>query len=335
MARVERDHGVVLVPEVRVVGEGRMSAAAHDMTASARWRCSTVATPPSARCRWRAARACSRRCCNAGVDAHGVDKGARRARAPAYAAVSTGCSSRCTAAAARTARCRARWSAIGMPYTGSGVLGSALAMDKRRTKLVWRALGIPTPGLPWWSATKPISSARCRRSASLHSSSRYTKARASAWRRCATRRACIARGSRRPVIDREVLVERLIEGPEYTAAILDERGAAADPLAAGAHASTTTRPSTPTVRYRISLPLRTGHGERGDAQAAQPRRLRGGGRRAAGAVWTCSATATGDPWFIDVNTAPGMTTHSLVPMAAAAAGMSFETLVVRILEASE
>ena len=44
--------------------------------------------------------------------------------------------------------------------------------------------------------------------------------------------------------------------------------------------------------------------------------------------------ANGDPWFVDVNTAPGMTTHSLVPMAAAAAGLSMEDLVVRILESA-
>ena len=55
------------------------------------------------------------------------------------------CSSRCTAASARTARCRARSRRCSIPYTGSGVMASALAMDKWRTKLVWLASGIPTP----------------------------------------------------------------------------------------------------------------------------------------------------------------------------------------------
>ena len=80
-----------------------------------------------------------------GVDAHPFDPArAQPARARA-ARASRASSSRCTAASARTARCRARSRRCGIPYTGSGVMASALAMDKWRTKLVWLASGIPTP----------------------------------------------------------------------------------------------------------------------------------------------------------------------------------------------
>jgi D-alanine-D-alanine ligase len=79
-----------------------------------------------------------------GVDATAVD-GIPALLAHIRAAAAIACSTSCTGAAAKTACCRARWKRCGVPYTGSGVLGSALTMDKVRTKRVWQALGIPTP----------------------------------------------------------------------------------------------------------------------------------------------------------------------------------------------
>ena len=109
-----------------------------------------------------------------------------------------------------------------MPYTGSGVLGSALAMDKHRTKLVWRALGIPTPdhavitaeaqlaqasvrvGYP--AFVKPVHEGSSIGMAPVHDDEELH----SAWHGAAQ-------------FDGEVMVERLVDGPEYTASILGDR----------------------------------------------------------------------------------------------------------------
>ena len=214
---------------------------------------------------------------------------------------------------------------IGMPYTGSGVLGSALAMDKHRAKLVWRALGIPTPeyavvrgedeiatavrdvGFP--AFVKPV-----------HEGSSVGMALHRAWYEAAR-------------FDDEVLVERRIDGPEYTASILG-------------------REVLPLIRleparsfYDYEAKYADGAGTRyhcpcglGPDDEARLAELSLAAFDAVGASgWgrlDLLCDAAGEPWFIDVNTAPGMTSHSLVPMAAAAAGLSFEDLVVRILEES-
>lgn len=221
---------------------------------------------------------------------------------------------------------------IGMPYTGSGVLGSALAMDKHRAKLVWRALGIPTPeyavvrgedeiatavrdvGFP--AFVKPVHEGSSVGMAPVDDEESLHRA----WYEAAR-------------FDDEVLVERRIDGPEYTASILG-------------------REVLPLIRleparsfYDYEAKYADGAGTRyhcpcglGSDDEARLAELSLAAFDAVGASgWgrlDLLCDAAGEPWFIDVNTAPGMTSHSLVPMAAAAAGLSFEDLVVRILEES-
>ena len=221
---------------------------------------------------------------------------------------------------------------IGMPYTGSGVLGSALAMDKHRAKLVWRALGIPTPeyavvrgedeiatavrdvGFP--AFVKPVHEGSSVGMAPVDDEESLHRA----WYEAAR-------------FDDEVLVERRIDGPEYTASILG-------------------RDVLPLIRleparsfYDYEAKYADGAGTRyhcpcglGSDDEARLAELSLAAFDAVGASgWgrlDLLCDAAGEPWFIDVNTAPGMTSHSLVPMAAAAAGLSFEDLVVRILEES-
>jgi D-alanine-D-alanine ligase len=133
--------------------------------------------------------------------------------------------------------------------------------------------------------------------------------------------------------DNEVMVERLIDGPEYTASILGDEALPLFRL----------EPARTFYDYEAKYADGAGtlyHCPCG-LDAASEERLKAlslDAFRAVGATgWgrvDLLCDDEGNPWFIDVNTAPGMTTHSLVPMAARAAGLSMEDLVVRILESA-
>jgi D-alanine-D-alanine ligase len=210
------------------------------------------------------------------------------------------------------------------------VLGSALAMDKYRTKLVWRALGIPTPdfvvvngeqdlrtigeefGFPVF--VKPVHEGSSVGMAPADSEEDLHRAWFDASR-----------------YDDMVLIERRIDGPEYTVSILgdevlpiirvqaarrfyDYEAKYADGTGTRYHCPCGLDAARETELARMSM------------QAFQAVGGSGWGR----VDLLCDAS--GAPYFIDVNTAPGMTDHSLVPMAARAAGLDFDSLVVRILE---
>jgi D-alanine-D-alanine ligase len=130
--------------------------------------------------------------------------------------------------------------------------------------------------------------------------------------------------------DRSVLVERMIQGPEYTAAIL---GDAALPLI---------RIATPREFYDFDAKYESGDTEYHcpcGLESEREAELRALALRAFG-VLGCRGwgridfllDGNGHPWLLEANTVPGMTDHSLVPMAAAAAGMDFDELVLRVLE---
>lgn len=218
---------------------------------------------------------------------------------------------------------------LGIPYTGSGVLASALAMDKWRTKLLWQAAGIPTPRYELLSAASDFRAVIARlglplmvKPASEGSSIGMSKVRAAAGLEQAYALAAN--------YDSVVLAEQFIDGIELTAAVLGE---AALPLI---------RLETPRefydyeakyaandTRYIIPCGLPAG------AEAALQQQVLAAfntlGCRGWGRV-DLMQDAAGKPWFIEANTSPGMTDHSLVPMAARHAGLSFEDLVLRILE---
>ena len=220
---------------------------------------------------------------------------------------------------------------LGIPYTGSGVLGSALAMDKLRTKQVWQSAGIPTPAWRVLANATDMEAARAElrfplivKPAHEGSSIGISKVDSAAvlpdaWRAAAH-------------YDAVVIAEQWIEGAEYTAGILGEEVL---PLI---------RLETPNVFYdydakytaettRYLLPC--------GLEAAQEARLQTLSLAAFQAVGASGwgrvdfmLDATGQPWFIEVNTVPGLTDHSLVPMAARAAGTDFTRLACRILDTS-
>ena len=219
-----------------------------------------------------------------------------------------------------------------IPYTGSGVLGSALAMDKHRSKLVWRACGVPTPdfvvldsecGLPDAGAAlgyplvvKPVHEGSTIGVSKVHDDESLHRAWFEALR-----------------FDDEIIAEPFLAGPEYTAAVL---GAAGLPLI---------RLETPHELYDYDAKYAEGAGTGYHCPCGLDETTEAAFRRLARTAFEVLGASgwgridfvcdgAGAPYFIDVNTAPGMTGHSLVPMAAQAVGADYDDLVWRILETS-
>ena len=219
---------------------------------------------------------------------------------------------------------------LGVPYTGSRVLGSALAMDKHRAKRVWQAAGVPTPefrvvrteaeafeaaraiGFPL--AIKPVHEGSSIGVSCAHGDEELHAGWYEALRH-----------------DDELLVEPWLRGEEYTAGILGDQ-------------------VLPLIRlepardfYDYAAKYADDAGTRYHCPSGlSPERERAFRALAWRAFDTLGASGwgrvdfvcdeSGAPFFLDVNTAPGMTGHSLLPMAARAVGIDFDELAWRILE---
>ncbi|NND59550.1 MAG: D-alanine--D-alanine ligase [Gammaproteobacteria bacterium] len=219
--------------------------------------------------------------------------------------------------------------AMGLPYTGSGVLGSALALDKVRSKQLFTAVGLSTPAWLAVSSAAELDQVEAEigfpcvvKPASEGSSVAVTRVDSISNLAAAWEAACSA--------DPVVLIEQLIDGDEFTAGIL---GADALPLI---HIETNNVFYDYDAKY-VSDETQY-HCPCGLPQA-QETELRDQSLAAFHAVaahgWgrvDFMLDNNGVAQFLEVNTIPGMTSHSLVPKAAAATGMSFEQLVWRILE---
>jgi D-alanine-D-alanine ligase len=265
----------------------------------------------------------------AGIDAHGLDAGDRGLVAAladgGYARVFIALHGR----GGEDGVIQGLLDVLGLPYTGSGVLGSALAMDKLRTKQVWDSAGIPTPAFSVLRDAADLDAVQdttgfpvivkpSHEGSSIGISRVETEAGLQAAWQLALR------------YDTEVLAEQWIEGVEYTAGIL-----ATDVLPLIRLETPNTfydyaaKYEADTTRYLIPCGLDQDLEQqlREHAWAA----FRATGASGWGRV-DFMLDAAGQPWFIEVNTVPGLTDHSLVPMAAGAAGMDFTRLVCRILE---
>ena len=218
---------------------------------------------------------------------------------------------------------------LGIPYTGSGVLGSALAMDKVRTKQVWMASGLPTPPYERVDADTDFDALAARLGLPLivkpvqeGSSLGITKVRASA----DIDEAYALAVNYDPV----VIAERFIDGPEYTASILKD---APLPLirieAPEGKYDYQNKYFTDVTKYLCPCGLATPKEDALKTLALEA--FKAAGCTGWGRI-DLMLDAKGDPWLLEVNTSPGMTSHSLVPMAAKAVGISYEDLCVRILE---
>jgi D-alanine-D-alanine ligase len=217
---------------------------------------------------------------------------------------------------------------LGVPYTGSGVLGSALAMDKARAKLVWQASGLPTPDYELLNAAGDMRAVAGRlglplivKPANEGSSIGITKVRAAGDLDEAYALAVN--------YDSAVIVEKCIEGPEYTASIVGDE---ALPLirieAPQGNYDYQNKYFTDDTKYICPCGLPAQKEEALKALALNS--FESLGCNGWGRV-DLMLDAKGDPWLLEANTSPGMTGHSLVPMAAKAVGISYEDLCIRIL----
>ena len=219
---------------------------------------------------------------------------------------------------------------LGIPYTGSGVLGSAVGMDKWRTKMIWIANGLPTPRFRiltekenWQSVARELKLPLIVKPANEGSTLGLTKVFSvkdlpAAYELAATKYRDTA------------LAEEFIDGPEYTASILGET---ALPLirieAPQGNYDYQHKYFTDDTKYHCPCGLSAKKEKELQALALQAFRVAG-----------CSGWGRIDimldarkrPWLLEVNTSPGMTGHSLVPMAARAVGISYEDLCAKILK---
>lgn len=221
---------------------------------------------------------------------------------------------------------------LGVPYTGSGVLASALTMDKLKTKRVVVGAGYAAPeyavlGSP---ADLPGALAAIRlplmvKPASQGSSVGITKVKIAAELAGAYTQA--------RAVDPIVFAERFIAGEEYTVGVLQDRGLP----------SIRIQPATEFYDYQAKYfrndtqyhcPSGLDPKAEAELQAAALATFRVTDCFGWGRVDFMRDTATEQFYFIEINTTPGMTDHSLVPMAARQAGIDFDELVWRILETS-
>ncbi|MCW8956569.1 MAG: D-alanine--D-alanine ligase [Gammaproteobacteria bacterium] len=216
-----------------------------------------------------------------------------------------------------------------IPYTGTGVLGSALAMDKLLTKQLWHGMGLPTPEYRLLESAQD-----CRQAVedmglplmikpSLEGSSIGMSKVIDARDMVAAWEKAMACGS-------SVIAEKFILGNEYTAAVIDNQ-------------------VLPMIRLQTARDFYDYQAKYQDDDTQyhcpcglEPELEQQLGKLILKAFAAVQGKGWGrvdfmldefaNTWLIEVNTVPGMTDHSLVPMAAKQAGMSFEQLVVKILE---
>lgn len=219
----------------------------------------------------------------------------------------------------------------GLPYTGSGVKASAICMDKWRTKLIWLGLGLPTPKFVKADDTKMLEAFSQEvgfpimvKPALEGSSIGISKVKASA--------ELIPAFEAAANTDSPVLAEQFITGKEFTVAILNGRALPAIQLCpANDFYDYDAKYLQDDTEYLVPCGL----------SAEKEKELKNLAVKAYSALdchgWgrvDFMQDEDGKFWLIEVNTVPGMTDHSLVPMAAKADKISFSNLVVEILKAS-
>lgn len=221
--------------------------------------------------------------------------------------------------------------ALGMPYTGCGVMASAICMDKWRTKLLWKGAGLPIPAFALLSDDSDFDAIEQQlglpifvKPSTEGSSIGVTKVKTHGGLKAAYEEA--------RQYDSIVIAEQFIGGGEYTCAVIDGQ----------AYPTIKIEPATEYYDYqakyfRDDTVYRCPSGL-SDALEARARSL----ALQAFKVLGCQGWARidflmdeqGGIYLLEANTNPGMTSHSLVPMAARAEGLSYEDLCVKVLAAA-
>lgn len=262
-----------------------------------------------------------------GVDAYGIDAGndmLARLREGAYDHVFIALHGR----GGEDGVVQGALEVLGLPYTGSGVLGSALCMHKLMAKRVWRGNDLSTPDFVVLEAGFDVSVVSSRLSYPMAvkpalegSSLGVTKVE--------SQDGLVAAYENAQRFGGPVIAERWIKGKEYTAAMLGDVNLPLIRLETPrAFYDYEAKYFSDSTRYHCPCGL----------PAEDEKRLQRFARQAFEAVGASGwgrvdfmVDESGQPWLIEVNTVPGMTDHSLVPMAARAVGIEFDELVLRIL----
>ena len=220
---------------------------------------------------------------------------------------------------------------LNLPYTGSGVMGSAIGMDKGRCKKIWSAMDLPTPIAQTITADTDVEHVLQKVGLPLmlkpsHEGSSIGMSRVDTAEQFLPALA-IARE-----FDNEILAERFIDGKEYTVGLLNgqalpviwvENNATFYDYHAKYEANDT--------QYHCPCGLSK------QAESQLQKLAQSAFKAVGGSGWgrvDFMLDAQKNPWLLEVNTSPGMTDHSLVPMAAQAQGFDFDALVLEILKAT-
>jgi D-alanine-D-alanine ligase len=227
---------------------------------------------------------------------------------------------------------------LGIPYTGSGVMASSVGMDKVTTKIVWLAAGVPTPRYATIAAGAPVDADAIVAELGLPlivkpplegSTIGITKVLDAAGLQAAVD---LARQ-----YDKVVLVEQFIQGREFSVPVLGSGPTAralpiVEIVAPEGNYDYQNKYFTDDTKYHCPAPL---DAETTAAiQAHVVNAYRALGCEGWSRIDVLLRASDNAPFLLEVNTSPGMTTHSLVPMAARAEGTSYEDLCVDILRSA-
>ena len=222
---------------------------------------------------------------------------------------------------------------LGIPYTGPGVMASAVAMDKLMTKRIWLAEGLPTP------AWRQVRSAEQTRAAfdALGSPMIVKPVREGSTiglTKVHTRAQCEAAYALAAQQDPMVMCEQFIDGDEVTCPVLGTGDAAqALPVirivAPDGNYDYQHKYFTDDTQYLVPCGLPAG--EEAAIQALVLQSFRSLDCRGWARADVMIDATTRQPYLLEINTSPGMTSHSLVPMSARAAGLSYEDLCLTLL----
>ncbi len=227
---------------------------------------------------------------------------------------------------------------LGVPYTGSGVMASSIAMDKTMTKRVWLAEGLPTPRyvLVKRQQLGQVQGDELVRALGLPMIIKPAREGSSIGVTKVTEVAQIAAALQQAAAcDADILCEQCIVGDEVTCPVLGEGDAArALPVirivAPQGNYDYQNKYFTDDTQYLVPCGLPAG--EEVAIQALVVKAYQVLGCRGWGRVDVMIDAATRQPYLLEINTSPGMTGHSLVPMSARADGMSYEQLCLHLLQ---
>ena len=222
---------------------------------------------------------------------------------------------------------------LDIPYTGPGVMASSIAMDKIMTKRIWRFEGLPTPDWRLVASADETRAALAALGAPMivkpaREGSTIGLTKVTSAEECAQAYALASR------YDPEVLCEQFIEGDETTCPVLESGGQAqALPVirivAPEGNYDYQNKYFTDTTQYHCPSGLPAAEEEA--IQRIVEKAFRTLGCRGWARADIMVRASDRQPFLLEINTSPGMTSHSLVPMAARASGISYEALCLRIL----